>query len=109
MIGRPMPSPIGHAIAGAAVSWMAQAMAPGLRATEADLEPAHPDLTSLRQGFGDPPEQQRRRKVGPTYVRRHALTLACVAIAVLPDIDLLYMPIHRTITHSVGAVLFVFI
>src|SRR5687768_18214039 len=32
------------------------------------LDPAStPDLTSLRQGYGGPPELQRRRKVGPPY------------------------------------------
>ena len=98
-----MPSPIGHAIAGVAVSWAAQAMAPGLR---------RPELT-LGDGRTAP---RPDLEVGPTYVpyvptyvRRHALTLTCVALAVLPDADLLYMPIHRRMTHSVGAVLLVFI
>jgi membrane-bound metal-dependent hydrolase YbcI (DUF457 family) len=96
-----MPSPIGHAIAGVALSWAAQGIAPRLT----------PDLTSLRQDLGGPPEQQRKPSVGPapTFVRKHALTLTCVALAVLPDIDLLYMPLHRRMTHSVGAVLVVFI
>src|SRR3972149_4119594 len=31
------------------------------------------------------------------------LVLVCAAIAVLPDVDLLYPPIHRTVTHSVTA------
>jgi len=35
------------------------------------------------------------------------LTLACVALAVLPDADLLYPPIHRAVTHSVGATILV--
>jgi membrane-bound metal-dependent hydrolase YbcI (DUF457 family) len=30
-----------------------------------------------------------------------------VAIAVLPDADLLYVPIHRTVTHSIGATILV--
>jgi len=96
-----MPSPIGHAIAGVAVSWVAQALAPGLRAIRTGVTP---DL-EVRPPYGPAPD----RKVGPTYIRRHALTFTCVALAVLPDIDLLFMPIHRRMTHSIGAVLVVLI
>lgn len=53
-----MPSPIGHALAGAAIAY------------------------ALRQ--------PRWRAVG-----------ACALFAALPDIDLLYMPTHRTATHSI--------
>ena len=104
-----MPSPIGHAIAGVAVSWTAQAIAPGLmRRHEAAR------LPDLKVGptydrIGPTYDRAHDRKLGPTYIQRHALTLACVALAVLPDIDLLYMPIHRRMTHSVGAVVVVFI
>ncbi len=35
------------------------------------------------------------------------LTLVCIALAVLPDLDLLYPPAHRTATHSVGAVVLI--
>ena len=35
------------------------------------------------------------------------LTLVCIALAVLPDIDLLYPPMHRTATHSIGAAILV--
>jgi hypothetical protein len=35
------------------------------------------------------------------------LLVACGAIAVLPDFDLLYIPIHRTVTHSFVATAFV--
>src|SRR5207248_11196750 len=38
----------------------------------------------------------RARLLGP-------LTLACVAVAVLPDVDLLFYRWHRTVTHSIGA------
>jgi inner membrane protein len=34
-------------------------------------------------------------------------TLSCVALAVLPDADLIYLPIHRTVTHSIGATILV--
>jgi inner membrane protein len=38
-----------------------------------------------------------------------ALSLACVAVAVLPDLDLLFYRWHRTVTHSLGATLLVMI
>jgi inner membrane protein len=44
----------------------------------------------------------RVRLLGP-------LSLACVALAVLPDVDLLFYRWHRTVTHSVGATLLVMI
>lgn len=62
-----MPSPIGHALAGVAISM------------------ALPESTS-RSGLG-----RVNWKVAGT----------CALSAALPDIDLLYMPIHRTITHSI--------
>jgi membrane-bound metal-dependent hydrolase YbcI (DUF457 family) len=37
------------------------------------------------------------------------LALLCAALAALPDLDLLYQPIHRTVTHSVTSAGFVFI
>jgi inner membrane protein len=36
-----------------------------------------------------------------------SVMLLCVALAVLPDADLIYLPIHRTVTHSIGATLLV--
>jgi membrane-bound metal-dependent hydrolase YbcI (DUF457 family) len=36
-----------------------------------------------------------------------AVTLSCVALAVLPDADLIYLPIHRTVTHSIGTTMLV--
>ena len=36
-----------------------------------------------------------------------ALLFACIALAVLPDLDLIYLPIHRTATHSLVATAFV--
>jgi len=87
MISALMPSPIGHALAGAAAAWAA------------DLVP------------GD-----RVWRTAPRYASWYAkagngLTLACVCLAVLPDIDLVMLPftpqVHRTATHSIGAVLLV--
>jgi membrane-bound metal-dependent hydrolase YbcI (DUF457 family) len=47
---------------------------------------------------------------GPAGLKRPfplGVTLSCVTLAVLPDADLLYMPIHRTMTHSIGATILV--
>jgi len=35
------------------------------------------------------------------------LTLVCIALAVLPDFDLLSPPVHRAATHSIGATILV--
>lgn len=58
-----MPSPIGHALAGAAIAW------------------SFSGKSSETAGW--------------------KLPVACAVCAALPDIDLLYMPTHRTATHSV--------
>jgi len=43
----------------------------------------------------------------PWYLRGgDGLTLACAALGAAPDLDLLFIR-HRTVTHSIGAVLFV--
>jgi membrane-bound metal-dependent hydrolase YbcI (DUF457 family) len=63
-----VPSPIGHALAGAAIAW-------SFRGTSLSTGPAG-------------------------GASRWNLPLACAICAALPDIDLLYMPTHRTATHS---------
>jgi membrane-bound metal-dependent hydrolase YbcI (DUF457 family) len=73
-MGQPMPSPIGHALAGLAVRWAAA--------------PSSPPRT--------------RRWIAP-------ITIACLAVAVLPDLDLVHYSLHRTVTHSVGATLLIMI
>jgi hypothetical protein len=55
-----------------------------------------------RPSGADPDASTRARLLGP-------LSLACLAVAVLPDIDLLFYRWHRTVTHSVGATLLVMI
>ena len=42
-------------------------------------------------------------------LRWRSLLIACVSLAVLPDIDLLYQPILRAVTHSIGSAIFVMI
>ena len=51
----------------------------------------------------EPPTAAQR--LGQTLAR--PLTLVCLALAVLPDLDLLYPPLHRSATHSIGATLLV--
>ncbi len=82
MIGVLVPSPIGHLLAGAAVAWAAD-LIPGDRAWR--TAPTHASWF-LRAGDG--------------------LTLACAALGAAPDLDLAFIE-HRTVTHSIGAVLFV--
>src|SRR3954471_6751766 len=55
-----------------------------------------------RPSSADPDPSTRARLVGP-------LSLACVAVAVLPDLDLLFYRWHRTVTHSVGMTLLLMI
>ena len=72
-----MPSPIGHALAGVAIS---------LAVPNSD--------------------RSRDRR----WAINWKLAGLCAFFAALPDIDLLYMPIHRTITHSIPvAILFTII
>jgi hypothetical protein len=70
-----MPSPVGHLVAGVTIAWIAEA------------------LPSLRHHR--PPASALRAAVTP-------LVLTCAAIALAPDLDILFSS-HRTITHSVGA------
>jgi membrane-bound metal-dependent hydrolase YbcI (DUF457 family) len=77
-----MPSPVGHLLAGAAVAWTAD-LVPGRRAWRT----APPTATGYQRA-GD------------------GLTLVCAFLAAAPDLDLIVHR-HRTITHSVGAVIFV--
>jgi inner membrane protein len=72
-----MPSPLGHALAGATIALLA--------------------------------DRTGREPVARTPDDRQAFDLstrvmACVLFAALPDADLLYQPIHRAFTHSVGSV-----
>src|SRR2546427_13121513 len=82
-----MPTPIGHALAGIAAAWAAD-LVPGDRAW------------------------RTASRFASWYARAgNGLTLVCAGLGVAPDIDLEFLPFnsqgHRTVTHSVGAVLFV--
>jgi inner membrane protein len=88
MMNGPMPSPIGHALAGVATAWLAESFA----ARTPDVTPGH-----ARPLPANAPD------IGPTRFAA-VLTLTCVLCAVVPDIDLVYLPFHRTATHSVTAV-----
>jgi inner membrane protein len=75
-----MPSPVGHLVAGVAIAWAAEALPSWGRRTRArDSEAA--------LGTAATP-----------------LVLACAALALAPDLDIL-TPAHRAWTHSLGAVL----
>src|SRR5204863_1988470 len=77
----PMPSPIGHSLAGLAAAWAAD-LVPGDRAW-------------------------RVRSGSSIYGRAGGgLTLACVALGCGADVDLLWGS-HREYTHSIGAVIVV--
>jgi hypothetical protein len=78
-----MPSPIGHALAGLAVAWAAD-LIPGDRAWRFG-----PQRGSWYQHAG------------------HGLTLACLLLAAGPDLDLLLSRFHRSVTHSITAVVLV--
>jgi inner membrane protein len=77
-----MPSPIGHVLAGVLTTWIADAI-PGQRAWRT----TPPTASWLDRAGG-------------------GLTIACAALAAAPDVDLLFAA-HRTVTHSIGAVLLV--
>lgn len=65
-----MPTPLGHALAGASVAWLAQSV----------------------------------RRI-PTDRRTDTrLALTCAELAVAADLDFIYPPIHRMMTHSLTAV-----
>jgi membrane-bound metal-dependent hydrolase YbcI (DUF457 family) len=78
-----MPSPVGHLVAGFAVAWAAEALAP----------PRH---TGLVGGAPD-------RSEGPALT---PLVAVCGVLALAPDVDILWAT-HRAYTHSLGAVVLV--
>jgi membrane-bound metal-dependent hydrolase YbcI (DUF457 family) len=77
-----MPSPIGHALAGIAVAW------------SADLIPGDRTWRTASRG-------------APWYRRAgDGLTLLCAGLGAAPDLDLSFAA-HRTMTHSIAAVVVV--
>lgn len=81
-----MPSPIGHALGGIATAWSAERL---------------PRLKGPKGPSGMPPNPAAPARLSTSF------TVLCAALAALPDVDLLYPPIHRTVTHSLGAVVLV--
>jgi hypothetical protein len=77
-----MPSPIGHALAGIAVAWTAD-LIPGDRAWR-----TVPGTGTWYQRAGG------------------GLTLVCAGLGAAPDLDLAFAA-HRTVTHSIGALVLV--
>jgi membrane-bound metal-dependent hydrolase YbcI (DUF457 family) len=93
-----MPSPIGHLIAGAAIGLATDRFTsrhPPREATAKDAAPERARDRSIARADSD------RRQTPGTLVTR--LVISCAVLAALADIDLLYPPIHRSMTHSVGA------
>src|SRR5262245_42434805 len=88
-----MPSPVGHALAGTAIALVAERVR--------TLAPSGIDERLANGGGLDPVSRGSSRL--PAYL------FACIALAALPDLDLLYQPIHRSITHSLGSTLIVII
>jgi membrane-bound metal-dependent hydrolase YbcI (DUF457 family) len=84
MVEKHMPSPLGHALAGMAAAWAVDVL-PGRRV----FRTTSPTAPSVARTSG-------------------ALTLVAAALGVAPDLDL-FLAQHRAITHSVGAVMIVFI
>jgi hypothetical protein len=82
MLQARMPSPIGHALAGVTAAWTAD-LVPGERAWRT----AGPTASWFKRAGG-------------------GLTLICAVLAASPDLDLLFHS-HRTVSHSVGAAIFI--
>jgi hypothetical protein len=72
---KPMPSPVGHALAGMTLAWLADAAVPAA--------------------------SDSSRRFGRFAQALGVGTLAWAALAISPDADLL-LASHRTLTHSVG-------
>ena len=79
MVKEDMSSPLGHAYAGIAAAWTAD-LIPGARRCRL----AVPGASSFQRVGG-------------------AVTLACAALAALPDLDLAFR-VHRSASHSIAAV-----
>src|SRR5262245_38429533 len=65
-----MPTPLGHALAGATVAWMVQ------------YAPRTPPLIRANS----------------------RLAIICAEVAIAPDLDFIYPPVHRMMSHSIIAV-----
>ena len=77
-----MPSPVGHAVAGAIIA-----------------------LASDRPAAAG--EWARLKSRSPFAAIPWMLVLVCAVLAALPDIDYIYPPSHRRATHSIGATIIV--
>lgn len=105
-----MPSPVGHALAGAAIALAAYpaVCSPRWHAPRNDSQ-----LRDVARGDAGGHDLARADSPRPVagdlrggLTPRTAL-VACVALAALPDVDLLYQPIHRAVTHSVGSTILI--
>jgi membrane-bound metal-dependent hydrolase YbcI (DUF457 family) len=78
-----MPSPFGHALAGIAAVWCVDLL-PGSRIWRL----APPNAPFFERAGG-------------------AFTLICAGLGAMPDLDLLFGGFHRSVSHSITAVIFV--
>ncbi len=85
-----MPSPVGHALAGVAAAWLIGSRLP----------------PGWRPSF--PLPFPRRSAASVAWSTRKAEIALFSAAAIVPDLDLLFGT-HSTYTHSVGAVILVFV
>ena len=98
MIQASMPSPIGHALAGAAIAWSVNLRGPGPLST-LDARPQTPGSTPEAALNVVP-----RWTEGPSPGSIDAFTLLCAFLAAAPDLDLFVPYAHRAGTHSLLAV-----
>ena len=92
-----MPSPVGHALAGTAIALVAE-RARALTSVGASA----PSASGAHDSSLHYPVSHHTAGL-PPYL------FLCIALAALPDLDLLYQPIHRSVTHSLGSTLGIFI
>jgi LexA-binding, inner membrane-associated putative hydrolase len=127
-----MPSPVGHVLAGASIALIADHFARGAKGrkpqpdrlddptsvltsgTRTERVEFSPVKATPRSGAavkaglaGRSLDGPRRSLAGTSDFS--TLLVTCAVLAALPDIDLLYQPIHRAFTHSVGSTALVMI
>jgi membrane-bound metal-dependent hydrolase YbcI (DUF457 family) len=93
-----MPSPVGHALAGAAFALLFEPFTVHRERRALMMSGASAVLPTAPSWRGAPLTIEGRR-----------LFLVCMVLAALPDADLLYQPSHRAFTHSVGSALIVMV
>ena len=99
MIQASMPSPIGHALAGAAIAWSVNLRGPRTISMMDAWPPQTPGST-LHGTLNLAPRWTKRRPADAI----DAFTVLCACLAAAPDLDLFVRYTHRAGTHSLLAV-----